>query len=502
MKILAVDDSAAVRKKIRIELEDGGYEVFEAIDGADAFKVLLSLHPDLITLDVDMPNMNGFETCRKLRESRYDRMFRDSKGGRIPIVFLTASDTLEGRARGFEAGATEFIVKPFEKGELLKAVNRILKADDLLHGLTAVVADDSRIARNIVTDFLMILGVNVLEAENGVEAIERINANIASVDIVITDLEMPEMGGEELCRQIRKELLLRDLPVIVLTAIPERGTLLKLFDAGATDYLIKPFVQEELLARLKVHLDVRLLNRELQKRLDSLKKFDRMKDRFLAVCSHDLRSPLNGIISLTSLMQEEENLTDENKEFLAMIIQSGEYLLSLIDNLLDIHRIASDDAKMDMKPLSILDVTKTSIDALKFLAYPKNIELSVEDRSGGGKKINGDALSLTRVINNLLSNSIKFTPRGGKVSVRIEAVDESHISLTVSDTGVGIPEKKLKQFLETKKLSSERGTEGESGTGLGLTIVREISDKHGAVFTVKSTVGAGSEFIITFPSIT
>ncbi|MGV8124676.1 MAG: response regulator [Candidatus Xenobiia bacterium LiM19] len=501
MKILAVDDSAAVRKKIRIELEDGGYEVFEAVDGVDAFKVLVTLRPDLITLDVDMPHMNGFETCRKLRESRYDRMFRDSKGGRIPIVFLTASDTLEGRARGFEAGATEFIVKPFDKGELLKAVNRILKADDLLHGLTAVVADDSRIARNIVTDFLTILGVNVLEAENGVEAIRQINANIASVDIVITDLEMPEMGGEELCRQIRKELMLRDLPVIVLTAMPERGTLLKLFDAGATDYLIKPFVQEELLARLKVHLDVRLLNRELQSRLDTLKKFDRMKDRFLAVCSHDLRSPLNGIISLTSLMQEEENLTEENKEFLAMIVQSGEYLLSLIENLLDIHRIASDDAEMDMKPISILDVAKTSIDALKFLAYPKNIELSVEDRSGG-RTINGDALSLTRVVNNLLSNSIKFTPRGGKVSVTIEAVDESHISLTVSDTGVGIPEKKLKQLMEKKKLSSERGTEGESGTGLGLTIVREISDKHGAVFTVKSAVGAGSEFIITFPSIT
>lgn len=501
MKILAVDDSAAVRKKIRIELEEGGYEVFEAVDGVDVFKVLLTLRPDLITLDVDMPNMNGFDACRKLREDRYDRLFRDQKGRRIPIVFLTASDTLEGRARGFEAGATEFIVKPFDKGELLKAVNRILKADDLLHGLTAVVVDDSRIARNIVTDFLMILGVNVLEADNGVEAIRHIKANIATVDIVITDLEMPEMGGEELCRQIRKELLLRDLPVIVLTAMPERGTLLKLFDAGATDYLIKPFVQEELLARLKVHLDVRLLNMELQSRLDTLKKFDRMKDRFLAVCSHDLRSPLNGIISLTSLMQEEENLTDENKEFLAMIVQSGEYLLSLIDNLLDIHRIASDDAEMDMKPISILDVAKTSIDALKFLAYPKNIELSVEDRSGG-RKINGDTLSLTRVVNNLLSNSIKFTPRGGKVSVRIEAVDESHISLTVSDTGVGISEKKLKKFLETKKLSSERGTEGESGTGLGLTIVREIADKHDAVFTLKSTVGAGSEFIITFPAIT
>jgi two-component system phosphate regulon sensor histidine kinase PhoR len=200
-------------------------------------------------------------------------------------------------------------------------------------------------------------------------------------------------------------------------------------------------------------------------------------------------------------MQEGENLTDENREFLAMIVQSGEYLLSLIENLLDIHRIASDDAEMDMKPISILDVAKTSIDALKFLAYPKNIELSVEDRSGG-RTINGDALSLTRVVNNLLSNSIKFTPRGGKVSVTIEAVDESHVSLTVSDTGVGIPEKKLKQLMETKKLSSEKGTEGESGTGLGLTIVREISDKHGAVFTVKSAVGAGSEFIITFPSIT
>lgn len=501
MNILAVDDSAAVRKRIRMELEEGGYEVFEAVDGVDVFKVLLSLRPDLITMDVDMPNMNGFDACRKLREDRYDRLFRDRKGGRIPIVFLTATDTLEGRARGFEAGATEFIVKPFEKGELLKAVNRILKPENLLQGLTAVVADDSRTIRNIVADSLKSLGVNVLEAENGVEAIRHIKANIAGIDIVITDLEMPQMGGEELCRQIRKELLLKDPPIIVLTAMSERGTLLNLYDAGATDYLMKPFVREELLARLKVHLDVRLLNRELQKRIDTLKKLDRIKDRFLAVCSHDLRSPLNGIIGLTSLMQEEENLTDENKEFLAMIIQSGEYLLNLIENLLDIHRIASDENAMDMKPISIIDVAKTCIDALKFLAYPKNIELSVEDRSGG-RKINGDMLSLTRVINNLLSNSIKFTPRGGKVSVSIEAVNESKVSLTVSDTGVGIPESKLKRLMETKKVSSEKGTEGEGGTGLGLTIVREIAGKHDAAFDVKSTVGVGSKFIITFPAIT
>jgi len=500
MKIVVVDDSPAIRKRIRMELEEGGYEVFEATDGADAFNVLLGMKPDLITLDVDMPKMNGFETCRKLREGRYDRLFRDPRGGRIPIVFLTATDTLEGRARGFESGATEFIVKPFEKGELLAAVDRILKADDRLRGLTAVVAEDSSTTRYIISDFLKSFGVNVLEAENGLKAIELIRANPDGIDIVITDLEMPEMGGRELCRQIRKELMLRDLPVVVLTAMSEQETVLQLYNEGVTDYLVKPFVREELLARLKIHLDLRLLNRELQNRIDKLKKLDRMKDRFLAACSHDLRSPVNGILGLTSLMLEEEGLTDDYRESLQMIAQSGEFLLTLIGNILDVHRMASSDVELDIKPLLLSDVAKSCINTLRFMAYPKNIELSIEDRTGSGGKIRGDELSLIRVINNLLSNSIKFTPRGGRVSIRIDGINESSVSVTVADTGVGMPEAKLRRLMESRKVISEKGTDGESGTGLGLAIVREIVEKHGAVFDVKSTVGVGSEFIITFPA--
>ena len=273
MRILVVDDSSMVRMTLREELEAGEYEVMEAANGLEALvKISRPKPPDLMTLDVEMPRLNGWDTCKRLRSPHYARLMTHKKDGRLPVVFVTSQDNMEDRKKGFEVGAADFIPKPFAKGELLEAVDRILKPVSLSEGMTALVVEDNTLARKIVADALVQEGLLVIEAEDGQEGFEVFSKRADDIDVVITDLFMPRMNGDVLSRKIRKELDRWDLPIICLTAMPDQSELLKVFKAGVSDYLVKPFAKEELLARITVHLERYRLSRQLKEKIEALKQ--------------------------------------------------------------------------------------------------------------------------------------------------------------------------------------------------------------------------------------
>ncbi len=270
-KILVVDDSATLRKIIRDELTEGDFEIIEAEDGEKALQYMENHDaPDLITLDMDMPVLDGFSTCKKLQEKKYAQFFPKHKDRRVPVIFVTANDNLNDRIKGFELGATDFITKPFARGDILAIVKKILQPESHLKDMTVLVADDSSIARIVVKRVLESEGVNVIDAENGVKAFEIIRNKMEEIDTLLLDLHMPIMNGDELCKKVRKELNLIDIPIIFLTATSEHDELLDLFKAGGTDYIVKPFVKEELLARITVHLERAQLTKRLRKTVDSL----------------------------------------------------------------------------------------------------------------------------------------------------------------------------------------------------------------------------------------
>ncbi|MFZ3045707.1 MAG: response regulator, partial [Desulfatirhabdiaceae bacterium] len=249
------------------------YDVIEARNGLEALiRAATASPPDLITLDIEMPKLNGFDTCRKLRDASYARFFKNSDDHRVPIIFITGNDTLEDRKKGFELGAVDFISKPFQKGEILKAVNKILRQSVTHQGICALVADDNVVARKIISLCLSREGIDVHEAEDGQKAYEIITQGLDRIDIVITDLMMPEMDGMQLCRQIRQGLGMLDIPIIVLTAMSDLSEILEVFKVGASDYLIKPYAKEELLARISVHIERNRINRELRTTIRMLKE--------------------------------------------------------------------------------------------------------------------------------------------------------------------------------------------------------------------------------------
>jgi len=318
MKVLVADDDKTMRTIIRRELEKKGLEIIEAENGRAAIGKLL-LHNDigLITLDVQMPDLNGFETLFKIRHEELSETFNN----KIPVIFVTSNDTLEDRLKGFDLGATEFVTKSKIKEELLLKVTRIIEPDNEFRGTQALVVDDSSFSRNIITSILTNKGVKVLTAENGLEAIEILREHPERIDFVISDLIMDKMDGFELCKYIRVNMGLTQIPLIVLSAVSERSSLIDLFNTGITDYLMKPFMKEEFLARVKVHLqrieDNKIIRQQYEEKQEALAKLKETQDEVLhlerknitlamaVTANHEINQPLMIIKGNCELLEEQ-----------------------------------------------------------------------------------------------------------------------------------------------------------------------------------------------------
>ncbi len=499
MKILVVEDSTVMRSILRQELETANFEVYEAENGLDALKKAEEIRPHLITMDVDMPVMNGFDAVYKIRTEL--KLTVPGEDREVPIIMVTANDNLEGRNRGFQVGAADFIIKPFLKGEVAAIVRNLLLPESTLQGTTALIVEDSALTRSILVNALSGEGIKTLQASNGVEALQILKEGGHEVDLVLTDFVMPEMDGDELCKCIRIELGHKNLPIIFLTALSESNSMMRIFKSGASDYIVKPFAKEELLARVKVHLETRRLNNKLTEQVLQLKRLNKLKDDVLSVTSHDLRSPITGILGFTELLLEDENLAEHHLNYLSHIKDSVEFLLTLVSDILELGRAQSFEYDLVYEPLQLMELIDSSINTVHHMASPKDISLDVENRLESDPVISGDKNAIIRIVNNLLSNAIKFTPKSGKVTVRLEAEAGEMLGLSVIDTGIGIPKKFIPELFDKYSKASRPGTAGEKSTGLGLSITKALIEQHGGNISVTSDEGKGTCFQVRLPLV-
>ena len=258
-QVFVVDDSAPVRQSIRKQLEGGGYAVQSFCDGLELISCLCWMEdpPDLVIMDIDMPRLDGFSACRKLRQ--YEEEGRVAwSGNPLPVVLISANDTLDNRRRGFRLGCVDFIAKPFGPGEILQVVDSLLRPETTFAGMTALVVDDSQVVRYLVARCLARIGLQTREAEDGQAAYEMLCEQGLEVDLVIVDYRMPRMKGDEFVYLVRRCPETAQLPVLFLSSEGDSDHIITMFRAGASDYLVKPFISEELQARVKVHLQSRL----------------------------------------------------------------------------------------------------------------------------------------------------------------------------------------------------------------------------------------------------
>lgn len=264
-KILVADDSVGARMIISREFSKAGYQVYMADNGRKAVEMARALMPDLITTDLEMPLMDGFDVCKALKE--------DPSTSDIPVVIVSASSSPDMMEKGFEVGAIEFFAKPFTTGKLASYVNVIFESRKIRKKEKILIADDSRVTLSMLKYMFEKNGYNAHTAENGWKA-ARIAEEIKP-DLILTDCFMPVMDGFELVGELKQNPALRHIPVVMITSSKERSHIIKALSSGAVDYIIKPFDESEMLARVGAHLTNKRLMDELRRERD---KMEKMKD--------------------------------------------------------------------------------------------------------------------------------------------------------------------------------------------------------------------------------
>lgn len=237
------------------------------------------------------------------------------------------------------------------------------------------------------------------------------------------------------------------------------------------------------------------LERELVSAKRDAERANKAKTEFLSKVSHDLRTPLNGILGFAQILKIDENLTDEQNEYIEEMMNAGRHLLQLIDTILDLNTIEAGNLKLSLQSIDVSFIIKEVIKLFKPIATSKNIEIN--ERIKGGLLIIGDSTWLRQLFINLLDNAIKFTPMDGKVFVDVYYIEE-HVNVVIRDTGVGIPSSDLERIFEPF-FRSENSKNDIPGLGLGLTIVNQIVDALKGSITINGIENSGTIVIVTLP---
>jgi PAS domain S-box-containing protein len=254
-----------------------------------------------------------------------------------------------------------------------------------------------------------------------------------------------------------------------------------------------------LAAQAAIAIDNARLFDAVQKAREAAEVANRLKDEFLATVSHELRTPLNAVLGWTSLLRGTQMDDTRREKALETIERNARVQQKIVEDILDVSRIIAGQLRLDKEPMPFRPVVESAIESMRPVAAAKSITLSVE-LGDDPAIIIGDSARLQQVVWNLLSNAIKFTPEGGAVRVALD-VTESRVELVIADTGVGIPPAFLPHVFERFRQGDARVTRAHGGLGLGLAIVRHLTDMHGgAVAAVSAGEGKGSTFIVRLPT--
>lgn len=366
-----------------------------------------------------------------------------------------------------------------------------------------LIVDDTPANLRLLSHVLSKEGYKYVEATNGEEALKLAQEHVP--DLILLDIMMPGMDGFEVIKKIKSNDSLEDIPIIFLSSLTETDDKVQGFKYGGVDYITKPFQKEETLARIKAHLQIRFLQKQLNERIKILRerevelsRLNQKKDDLVRTVSHDIKNPLTGIIGLVKLMRDSDKITpEEQRQMLSVIEDSGNNLLNLVREILDRESKKTEPEVLEYSDVKISELLDRVVSMNKAKAVVKNIALTYSvDPHGFTLKIDQNKIEIA--INNLVSNALKFTPSGGEVSVSVTSNDDQ-VVIEVTDTGIGIPEKMQSDLFKDPQKSSRLGTSGEVGTGLGLDIVQLYVELHDGKIWVESTLDEGTSFFIQLP---
>jgi len=380
-----------------------------------------------------------------------------------------------------------------------------------------------------------------VRANSGNEAL-KILLREQDFAIILIDVQMPEMDGFETVELIRETETLKHVPIIFLTASMDNlAHVFKGYQAGAVDYMIKPLIPEILKAKVAVFVDLYKKNHELlvqkeyvkalyndltlqnkitlelleaknsaelateiaeeakcnaESAKDMAEDIAKSKQQFLSNMSHEIRTPMNAIIGFTKVMFRTD-LSPKQKEFLTAIKTSGDTLIVLINDILDLAKVEAGKMTFVQKPFKLSMSISAMLHLFEAKVLEKNLELIKEYDNRIPEVLLGDPARLHQIILNFLSNAIKFTAKG-KITVHVQLLNEDEekvtIEILITDTGIGIEENKLEKIFENFQQAATNTSSLYGGTGLGLAIVKNLVEAQGGSISIESKIGKGSTF--------
>jgi signal transduction histidine kinase len=386
----------------------------------------------------------------------------------------------------------------------------VLLVDDqpmVAEGVRRMLAKDATIAFHYVSD-----------PTQAIEMISKLGPTV-----ILQDLVMPGVNGLDLLKEYRTNPFSNAIPVIVLSSKDDAAIKQLAFESGANDYMVKLPNPIELLARVRMHSEAYLHDLERQRAYraleasqreltannlelvllnEKLEESTRFKAEFFANVSHEIRTPLIGVIGVTEMLAD-TNLDSEQSELLEVVRTSGETLLHIINDILDLSKIESGKMELEANPFVLRDVLDQGMDLLAPIAFAKGLEISAWIDPRIASTVIGDITRVRQIVLNLLNNAIKFTSEG-EIYLQVEPWGEGGdiIHFWVEDTGVGIPPEKLDRLFKSFSQVDASTTRRFGGTGLGLSICRNLTALMGGKIWVESLVGKRTvfHFVISLPA--
>ncbi|MEI7832287.1 MAG: hybrid sensor histidine kinase/response regulator [bacterium] len=360
-----------------------------------------------------------------------------------------------------------------------------------------LVVDDTAANLQLLTVMLKERGHKVRPVPSGKLALQA--AHRKTPDLILLDINMPEMDGYEVCMALKADPVLADVPVIFISANNEAMDKVMAFSIGGVDYITKPFQFDEVEARVETHLKIQRLQANLRQSNERLRVLEQLKTDLTNMLVHDMRTPLTSILSGLSTMESMGELNDLQKELLTMGIRGGQTLLGMVNDLLDISKMEDGSLQLERESLSPEELVRAALLQVQALAESKRLVLNTEI-DPELPKLSADREKVQRTLMNLLGNALKFTPDGGTVTVAAKRDEkENAVLFAIRDTGEGIPQEAFEQIFDKFGQVESRHAGHTHSTGLGLTLCKMVVELHGGRIWVESQLGEGSVFQFTLP---
>jgi two-component system, sensor histidine kinase and response regulator len=302
-------------------------------------------------------------------------------------------------------------------------------------------------------------------------------------DLILLDINMPDMNGYEVCEKLKADQELKDIPVIFISALNETLDKVKAFRVGGVDYVTKPFQFEEVYARVQTHLTLRHL--------------EVLRDDLTHMVVHDLNSPLMAIFGLLDVLELKKGstLSATTKELVKIARLSAEELRNIIGSILDVSKIEAGEMHLNSEPFDLSALIREMLETLHLLPGNRTVTFDADDSP---LTVTGDVGLIRRVLQNLIGNAVSYTPFGGDVRITL-VLSSSEVRVSVIDRGPGIALEHHQCIFE--KYGQVHDWSDRIGTGLGLTFCKLAMDAHGGQIGVESEVGHGSTFWFTLPFV-